>query len=185
MGIGLDVTCIRCGNLFVKRRKGTNQFCTKRCSLLYRNKYNNPSKSISVKQKISNAQKGRWSGSKNPNYGGEQSRQLWQDGKYDQRNFSGSNNPAWIDGRSFEDHKRGSNWKPQKLLALKRDNFQCQKCGRIKDIVVHHKIPYAISEDNSLENLQTLCRSCHGKEHMVIGWNYFSKRIGENKCREV
>lgn len=49
-----------------------------------------------------------------------------------------------------------------------RDNYICQKCNKpeTKEEThdVHHIIPKRISKDDSLENLITLCKSCHKKE---------------------
>jgi len=45
--------------------------------------------------------------------------------------------------------------------VLKRDNNTCQKCGRKENLDVHHKIPGI----QDIDNLITLCRSCHKKEH--------------------
>lgn len=62
----------------------------------------------------------------------------------------------------------GSNWPKQKALARQRDNYTCQSCGvlesgRAHD--VHHKTPFRLFssplEANQLENLVTLCPSCH------------------------
>lgn len=67
----------------------------------------------------------------------------------------------------YSNHK-GIDWPTQRLKALERDGYQCQKCEERNDLLVHHIKPYAISQDNSLENLITLCRPCHGKEHAAI-----------------
>lgn len=61
---------------------------------------------------------------------------------------------------------RGDDWRWQRNTALRRDNYTCQDCGRKRDsahLAVHHLVPYRISESNSLENLVTLCQSCHMK----------------------
>lgn len=47
--------------------------------------------------------------------------------------------------------------------TLKRDDFTCQKCNSILDLIVHHKDKN--NKNNKLENLITLCRFCHAKEH--------------------
>lgn len=63
--------------------------------------------------------------------------------------------------------KRGKNWKIQREKTLQRDGFECQDCGSDELLVVHHKIPFRefeveeYEEANRLENLITLCRSCH------------------------
>ncbi|MCD6555191.1 MAG: DEAD/DEAH box helicase [Anaerolineae bacterium] len=71
---------------------------------------------------------------------------------------------------------RGPNWEAQRQRARERDGFRCQHCGapekpnRQHD--VHHLRPFrkfnyvpgqneAYLEANRLENLTTLCRSCH------------------------
>jgi len=67
---------------------------------------------------------------------------------------------------------RGESWSKQRLKALNRDNHTCQKCDTVKSelelpIDVHHIIPYRnfddSSEANCVENLISLCRSCHMK----------------------
>lgn len=64
-----------------------------------------------------------------------------------------------------------SKWKKVRELALIRDLFLCQECLRngieTKGDTVHHKIE--LSEDITLafelDNLETICRSCHNKHH--------------------
>lgn len=64
----------------------------------------------------------------------------------------------------------GPNWQTIREAVRKRDQFQCQVCGakesnRQHD--VHHKIPFRAftskDEANRLENLTTLCQTCHHK----------------------
>lgn len=55
-----------------------------------------------------------------------------------------------------------------RFRALKRDEYQCQRCGCTgseSDLEVHHRTPLSEDGTNDLENLQTLCRPCHVKEH--------------------
>ena len=62
---------------------------------------------------------------------------------------------------------RGFNWKSIKKKIKERDNYTCQECGEIEGeqyLQVHHIIPYRIFEDNSEENLITLCSKCHAKQ---------------------
>lgn len=74
----------------------------------------------------------------------------------------------------------GSDWYKQRHKARERDNYTCQACGYVGkkqkngrwDIEVHHKrkIAYFVNsitgvvnykEANDLDNLITLCVSCH------------------------
>lgn len=83
----------------------------------------------------------------------------------------GENNPNWKGG--YEPYY-GPNWRQQRRFARERDNFICQLCGseengRKHD--VHHIIPFRELTDyevaNELENLLTLCSSCHRK----VNWH--------------
>ncbi|HAX68965.1 MAG TPA: ATP-dependent helicase [Anaerolineae bacterium] len=69
----------------------------------------------------------------------------------------------------------GPDWQKVRLAARKRDQFKCQVCGAVETVRehdVHHKTPFrAFIRDgvldremaNRLENLTTLCHSCHRK----------------------
>ena len=76
---------------------------------------------------------------------------------------AGENNNNWRGGRP---KYRGADWQKQRRLALKRDNHTCQKCGVKQEdlrceLTVHHKTPYHDGGTNELDNLITLCISCH------------------------
>jgi DEAD/DEAH box helicase domain-containing protein len=69
----------------------------------------------------------------------------------------------------------GSNWKTKNKLARSRDLYRCQSCGilesdRAHD--VHHKIPFrqfsSSNQANKLENLITLCPSCHRRAETSV-----------------
>ncbi len=73
--------------------------------------------------------------------------------------------------------RKNSDWqglKKNKLLCLKRDNFECQLCGSKINIDTHHvdkKGPHQIgmvNADNTCNNLIALCRKCHQKLHYGI-----------------
>lgn len=66
----------------------------------------------------------------------------------------------------------GDNWKRQRALAWRRDNYTCMRCGK-KEIEtkrnpdVHHIVPFRVygiekyREANKLDNLICYCNSCH------------------------
>lgn len=87
--------------------------------------------------------------------------------------FSGAKHPAWLGGRSLH---RGESWKRSRMIALRRDQFRCQHCGMTQKehkrrwgsgLEVHHIVPYRFFDDhlvaNRLDNLVSLCVSCHKK----------------------
>jgi len=54
--------------------------------------------------------------------------------------------------------------------ALERDNNKCVKCGSVEMLAVHHIDGNGSNlkdelQNNSLDNLVTLCFSCHAREH--------------------
>ena len=64
----------------------------------------------------------------------------------------------------------GANWNQIRETVRKRDQFTCQVCGAVESTRqhdVHHKNPFrsfiSADEANRLENLTTLCRTCHQK----------------------
>ena len=88
----------------------------------------------------------------------------WMKGRY------GELNPCWTGGHTLY---RGKNWNKIKQEAKKRDGNQCVNCGITErlnfeyygqPLQVDHIIPYKISRNSNLNNLQTLCCSCHGKK---------------------
>ncbi|MCK4726797.1 MAG: DUF1998 domain-containing protein, partial [Anaerolineales bacterium] len=69
----------------------------------------------------------------------------------------------------------GSNWTKQRDLARERDGYRCQVCNRKEDNHahhVHHKVPFrqfsSIEKANQLNNLITLCPSCHRRVETVV-----------------
>lgn len=97
----------------------------------------------------------------------------------------GEDNPGWKGGVT-RDARYGRNWKQQRKKALERDGYECLLCGTSEDLNVHHKTPirtFDKSTDgwwrlaNDLDNLITLCRSCHKKVHANAA-EYFGDLIG-------
>jgi ribosomal protein S27AE len=91
-------------------------------------------------------------------------------------NWRGNNHPAW-GGRDVGTSYVGD-WHAVRRQALKRDNYECQRCGAGESEIgrnpdVHHITPIREFDDYSdaheLGNLVTLCPSCHKKvEHGTV-----------------
>ena len=73
-------------------------------------------------------------------------------------------------------------WTERKMFVQKRDRYTCQICGKTSvldrqvrietqnhassvGLQVHHKMPLSRGGDNSLDNLVSLCFSCHEDQH--------------------
>ena len=97
------------------------------------------------------------------------SRQCHDDWKSE--NLVGENHWSWKDGG---DLYYGDHWQETRSDVLNRDNHRCQSCGVAEDahrdrtgkgLHIHHVKPLRTFDDaaraNRLNNLVTLCRSCH------------------------
>jgi hypothetical protein len=88
---------------------------------------------------------------------------------------SGSNHWNWKGGISSETAVRvnSADWKNLRKKVYERDGWHCKTCGKHcgKDIQAHHIVPFRISQDDSMDNLITLCNVCHMKEE----WKYYKR----------
>ncbi|MDB2238969.1 HNH endonuclease [Halorubrum ezzemoulense] len=63
------------------------------------------------------------------------------------------------------------NWDKLRRQAYVRDNYECKNCGvtgGIKgdvELHAHHIVPLSSNGNNTISNLATLCRTCHGLIH--------------------
>jgi len=76
------------------------------------------------------------------------------------------NRKAW-----YKAMLRRPEWKELRLRVLERDGFECQRCFVSPPAIlqVHHLEYHGIWPwDTPLEFLQTLCKSCHFKEHFAV-----------------
>lgn len=85
-------------------------------------------------------------------------------------------------------------WEERRKRVRERDEYECQKCGATDSVLhVHHKTPISEGGSHKLSNLETLCESCHAKEHPTLvtlrsaiadntrlRMRYYSKSSGEH-----
>lgn len=59
-----------------------------------------------------------------------------------------------------------SYWLKVRKIILQRDNHKCVKCGGVFSLQVHHlNYDHHLNEMEHLDDLVTLCKKCHKKEH--------------------
>lgn len=56
-------------------------------------------------------------------------------------------------------------WYRKRKEAMQRDGWKCQICESKKDLQVHHMSYEHLGEDEEINDLITLCRSCHEEVH--------------------
>jgi 5-methylcytosine-specific restriction protein A len=55
-------------------------------------------------------------------------------------------------------------WKQLRNTVLKRDRHTCQQCGAVDARHIDHIQPASQGGDDTTDNLQTLCGTCHAKK---------------------
>jgi len=117
--------------------------------------------STESKKRMSEAHKGQiaWNKGKKGCYSKETIRKMSEAKK-------GSKNLSWKGGQSktYQLHIRERDWKKWGRKTYKRDNYQCQLCGKKGGrLNSHHIIPWRVSHNDKTNNLITLCIPCHNK----------------------
>lgn len=93
----------------------------------------------------------------------------------------GAAHPRWKGGERTD-----YQWKKQRKFALIRDGYKCRRCGITvtgKNNDVHHVVAWLQSKDHSLDNLVTLCASCHSQ----LEWLYAKsqREICDAFCQSI
>lgn len=84
-------------------------------------------------------------------------------------------NESWNKGLFKSENRESRKYKLIREIALKRDKYTCMKCNATENLHVHHIKPWKIYPELRLvlENLITICNSCHGKEDLDL------RQVGE------
>lgn len=70
----------------------------------------------------------------------------------------------------YHSYLQSTQWQDKRSLVLIRDRYRCVKCTSKLSLHVHH-IHYFNLGSEPLEDLVTLCASCHKKVHEYHGSN--------------
>ena len=167
MSKGKVVQCLQCGKDVISTNFSGRMCCSKECSTLRRRareaKGRSPYYGLPIKcllcgtEFIPNkhvAYKAKFCSKICKNRAKSRS----QYHKHKQKNLARST--AWRIAKKW-----GGNW----YAALQRDGHKCCLCKSSEQLLVHHKDGEGETgaENHQLENLQTLCCSCHTKMHRV------------------
>lgn len=75
---------------------------------------------------------------------------------------------TYQDGKSADERGYGSEWKRLRKRVIERANGICEECIAWSRVVpgtdVDHIVSKAKGGTDSLDNLQLLCKHCHGKK---------------------
>jgi hypothetical protein len=78
--------------------------------------------------------------------------------------LAGPNHYRWKGGSARNLSRK--EWRELRYAALERDNHCCQWCQRPGlTLIAHHILPYDQGGPDTLENLTSVCRSCHVRYH--------------------
>lgn len=69
--------------------------------------------------------------------------------------------PPWAGKRPSARERYGSGWDKLRAQVMRRDQWLCQSCRIRSATDCDHITPKAQGGDDSMDNLQALCRACH------------------------
>lgn len=65
----------------------------------------------------------------------------------------------------YAEYIKSAHWDMLRSCVLERDGHKCVRCGSRHRLQAHHKFYRADWEEAQPEDCETLCKSCHEKEH--------------------
>ena len=68
---------------------------------------------------------------------------------------------GWMEKQRRSRASRFTQRKDIRGKIFKRDDYKCLRCGATKDLTLDHIVSVYKEGENSIDNLQTLCRSCN------------------------
>lgn len=176
----LTFSCKYCGETFRGKTGNPNIYCSQECA----GKDKPPKERFDdeVWEEIKKKCSERFTGETNPMKDEETKKQViermtetrreqgspWNEGSGNGMfGVTGSDNPAW---RGGEEEYYGESWVKMRRKRREKDNYTCQNCGKSEEDIdreldVHHITPRRefenVDDANYIENLITLCMSCH------------------------
>lgn len=79
-------------------------------------------------------------------------------------------NPMYMTAEDKQIYLKSVEWQKLRTLVFTRDNYTCQSCGSKSSLNAHH-ITYEDLGMESLDQLTTLCTTCHTALHKRLGYD--------------
>lgn len=67
--------------------------------------------------------------------------------------------------KAYAEYLKSEHWRNLRQIVIKRDGLKCTRCPARTRLQAHHKFYRDRFEDSVPDDLITLCRQCHEKEH--------------------
>lgn len=95
--------------------------------------------------------------------------------KHDKRLAAEINDPDTVFKKipdiNKKNYMQSDKWDQIRKAVLQRDNYTCRKCNASDITLDVHHLHYRSLGNESLEDLITVCRSCHNEIHDLHGYN--------------
>lgn len=85
---------------------------------------------------------------------------------------------TWNASEDKQSKRKRPGWRKIRNQYMKMVNYVCEGCGGVATDV-HHLAPYALSQDNSFDNLMAVCKSCHEIMHEQLNEGVFDDCLEE------
>lgn len=146
-----------------------SKFCGRKCFMIYRNKYENPSKGVEARKRISERAKKK--GCDHMHTPEARAKQI--------KSITGAGHWNWQGGKTPENRRRRNlaEYQVWRKSVFERDDYTCQACGARNGkgtnvyLQAHHIKPWALHPELRLDitNGQTLCTGCHRETDTYMG----------------
>lgn len=80
---------------------------------------------------------------------------------------------------AYAKYLQSDHWKALRLTAIERDGHKCTRCGAVVRLNVHHEVYRSRWEDGILDDVRTLCQTCHRIEHGLRVITDFDRKYRE------
>lgn len=76
-------------------------------------------------------------------------------------------NPSTEKKLNYYEYMASEAWGEKRFQRMKADGFKCARCGSESSLQVHH-LTYERLGHEDMDDLITLCKSCHAKSHKKV-----------------